>query len=482
MTDIFIGWGTGNTNFCTGSSFQCPATPSKCYQLPPGSFVAIETPVPQNASATLCSDAAGGTTATFNLNNITVTSSSNVTVTWWENYTAPSTFSNQISSLSSYLTGSKTVYAKITSNSDASVFSVSTVTLTVNQTPSLTITNPAAVCSPNTVNLTAAAVTAGSTLPAGTSLTYWNNSDGTGAVGTPSAVGAGTYYIKATCNTTPACSDIKPVVVTVKLTPATPAVNVNQPTCASGNGSVTVTSPLDGGGVDYEYSNNGGAWQDGVSFTVAANAAYSITARNKNGNCVSTGAASGTMGAQPATPSFTVCLVQPTLCASTGSVTINATGGSGFTYKLNNGSAQASNVFSSLGSGSVTSITVINGAGCSTTVNCASLIENCAAAGRVASSTIVSRESIPSETTVKAYPNPFSDRINFVVTSPVAGNGNLEVYNMMGQKIKTVYTGYIAAGTQIFELSLPRQQVANLVYVLRIGDKKMTGKILQINQ
>jgi hypothetical protein len=85
-------------------------------------------------------------------------------------------------------------------------------------------------------------------------------------------------------------------------------------------------------------------------------------------------------------------------------------------------------------------------------------------------------ESAVSTTTVKAYPNPFSDRVKFMVTSAEAGNGNLEIYNMMGQKIKTVYQGYIAAGTQTFELSLSKQQVANLVYVLRVGDKKVTGK------
>jgi hypothetical protein len=139
------------------------------------------------------------------------------------------------------------------------------------------------------------------------------------------------------------------------------------------------------------------------------------------------------MGPQPSAPTFTVCLVQPTLCANSGSVTINASGGSGFTYKLNSGSAQASNVFSNLGSGSVTSITVINNAGCSTTVNCASLVESCPSPGRAAI-TQVSSESTFSQTTVKAYPNPFSDRIKFMVTSTVAGNGNLEIYNMMGQK------------------------------------------------
>jgi len=563
LTDVFIAWGTGNKNFCTGSPFQCPATPSKCFQLPGGSFIAIETPIPQNKTVTQCSDQNGGTTSTFNLNNVTVTNSQNVTITWWDDFTGPATFSNQITTLSSYSTANNTVYAKITSNADNTVFTIATVTLVVNQKPNLTITNPAAVCSPNTVNLQAAAVTAGSTLPAGTALTYWTDAAATTAVATPTAVGSGTYYIKATTNTTPACSDIKAVVVTVNQTPANPQVNVVQPTCTVATGTVTVTSPLDVvGGVDYEYRNNGGTWQDGVSFTVAASAAYSIEVRNKNGLCISTGAASGAMGAQPqtpsvptadvtqptcslatgtitvnnpdatitytltgpspatttqanttgifsglapgtygltatkngctsgsasktvnpslATPSFTVCLVQPTLCASTGSVTVNATGGSGFTYKLNANAPQASNVFSNLASGSVSSITVINGDGCSVTVNCANLVQSCPAPGaRIASSPVV--ESSAAATTVKAYPNPFSDKVKFIVTAAESGEGNLEIYNMMGQKIKTIYSGHFNAGSQNFELSLPAKQVATLVYVLRIGGKQVTGKLVQNN-
>jgi hypothetical protein len=76
----------------------------------------------------------------------------------------------------------------------------------------------------------------------------------------------------------------------------------------------------------------------------------------------------------------------------------------------------------------------------------------------------VNSETLESEPTVKPYPNPFSDRIKFVVSSPVSGKGNLEVHNMMGQKVKTIYQGFIQKGTQTFELSLPAQQVANLVY------------------
>jgi hypothetical protein len=53
---------------------------------------------------------------------------------------------------------------------------------------------------------------------------------------------------------------------------------------------------------------------------------------------------------------------------------------------------------------------------------------------------------------------------------------------MMGQKVKTVYQGFINSGIQTFELSMPQQQISNLVYVLRVGDKKVSGRILQINR
>jgi len=74
------------------------------------------------------------------------------------------------------------------------------------------------------------------------------------------------------------------------------------------------------------------------------------------------------------------------------------------------------------------------------------------------------------------------NKVRFELTSPVAGNGNLEVYNMMGQRVKTIYQGFISSGTQTFELNLPTRQIASLIYVLRIGDKKITGRLLQINQ
>src|SRR5205085_10265140 len=83
-----------------------------------------------------------------------------------------------------------------------------------------------------------------------------------------------------------------------------------------------------------------------------------------------------------------------------------------------------------------------------------------------------------SSLSVKAYPNPFGDRINFQVTSPVSGRGTLEVYNALGQKIRTVFEGNVARGSQSYTLNLPLRQQANLIYVLRVGDKQVSGKIL----
>jgi hypothetical protein len=136
----------------------------------------------------------------------------------------------------------------------------------------------------------------------------------------------------------------------------------------------------------------------------------------------------------------------------------------------------ASFTFSNIPAGSGFKVTVVTTGSCSATFSCGT----CPQITRAASSTAeLTTESQP---TVKAYPNPFSDKVKFVVNSPVAGQGNLEIYNMMGQKVRTVYQGFITAGTQTFELNLPTKQISNLVYILRIGNKKMSGKLLQINQ
>jgi gliding motility-associated-like protein len=103
------------------------------------------------------------------------------------------------------------------------------VNVVVNATPVLTITNPAPVCTPATVDITVAAVTAGSTNA--TTLSYWNDAAATSSLATPSAIStSNTYYIQAT---NAGCTDIAPVVVVVNTTPGAPTAGTDSLYCSS---------------------------------------------------------------------------------------------------------------------------------------------------------------------------------------------------------------------------------------------------------
>ncbi len=92
----------------------------------------------------------------------------------------------------------------------------------------------------------------------------------------------------------------------------------------------------------------------------------------------------------------------------------------------------------------------------------------------------ISTQSLKTESPkVLAAPNPFNDKIRFSFQSPVSGKGTLELYTLMGQKVKTVFEGFVQKGqVQTIDYSVPASQRTNLIYIFRIGNFKTSSMLI----
>ncbi|MFZ2906349.1 MAG: autotransporter-associated beta strand repeat-containing protein, partial [Cyclobacteriaceae bacterium] len=180
-------------------------------------------------------------------------------------------------------------------------------TITVDAIPTLVITNPPAVCAPATVDLTAPAITSGST--GGLTLTYWTDAGATSSYPTPGAATTGTYYIKGTTGAN--CSAIQPVVAVVNPQPTADAGPASVTIC-DGQTTVLGGSPsATGGSGSYTYS-----WSPatGLSSTSVSNPTfsssgavsqlYTLTVTDGNG-CQHSNGITVNVTALPSAPSVT---------------------------------------------------------------------------------------------------------------------------------------------------------------------------------
>jgi len=326
-----------NSNGCLGTATVSLTGVDPCA----GVIVTVTTtqvdPSSGQSNGSITASATGGTGFTYSLNGGAYQASGTFTGLATGNYTITAKNSNGC-------TGTKIV-ALGSTNPCAGI----TVTVTTTQV------NPVTGQSNGSISASATG---------GTGFTYSLNGGTYQSSGTFSGLIAGTYTI--TAKNSNGCLGT----TTVVLTDTNPCTGINvvvtttqvNPTTGQSNGSITASAT---GGTGFNYSLNGGAYQASGTFSGLIAGTYTITAKNSNG-CLGTTQVilSATNPCTNINIVITNAIVNTTPCVtpSTGSITVTATGSTGFTYNLNGGTYQSSNLFSALVAGNYTvSVKDVNG-------------------------------------------------------------------------------------------------------------------------
>lgn len=270
--------------------------------------------------------------------------------------------------------------------------------------------------------------------------------------------------------------------------------SVSNGTCSSSStpsdGSVNIT--VSGGAPPYKYQ-----WAASGTVTlpsgkttvedltgITASGTYGVTVTDMNSCSIAT-AFPVTVSKKPDQP--TLCKVEPTLCgAATGSLTVSNTC-TGCTYSKDGTNFQSDPSFTSLAAGSSPVIYIKNSDGCvSSGANCSSAIDCTTPSNSNNTNTVMNNlgsDQLDATFTVKVSPNPFSDQIRFTISSLLSGNGRLDIYNIYGQKLKTVFQGNVKQGVNYFDLKMAGgQRSSELVYIFSMGAQKVSGKLIQIGR
>jgi large repetitive protein len=266
-----------------------------CFDIKPVTVTTIAAPTLVITNPAVC----GAGTADLTAASVTAGSTPGLTFTYWTDAAGTVSYSTPTTA------NAGAYYIKGTLAGGCA--DIKPVTVTTIAAPTVVITNPAGVCGTGTVDLTAAAIKAGST--AGLTYSYWADAAGTVPYTTPTAAGAGTYYIRGIL--AGGCADIKPVVVTTAPLP-TPVITGPDPVCISVSGSTETYLTPNAAGHTYNWVVSGGTVASGqgtnqvtVSWTTAGAGSVSVTETVTAGGCQGTVVKNVTVNPKPVTSQIT---------------------------------------------------------------------------------------------------------------------------------------------------------------------------------
>jgi len=294
---------------------------------------------------------------------------------------------------------------------------------------------------------------------------------------------------KSTCATinsaliAPKCGTLGQIEINTGLSAtATPGT----PTCSQGVAALGSASVVPSGGKSpYTVSWTGPNSFTSTSLSISNLSAgsYSVQVTDANNCKTSWIPVTVTEASAPTAPTLSV--VAPSFCSATGSVTVTNPE-VGLQYSIDSGSnwttySSGALTFASLAAGSNPVVKVKNATGCisSTTAACTTTVIAPPAITEVVTSAKLGTATLESELQISAAPNPFDNNVRFTISSKVSERATLELYNINGQKVRTLFEGYIRPGKNYFDLNLNGNAAAEYIYKLRTGSAVKTGKLVR---
>ena len=81
---------------------------------------------------------------------------------------------------------------------------------------------------------------------------------------------------------------------------------------------------------------------------------------------------------------------------------------------------------------------------------------------------------------IKAFPNPFVDRVRFIIQPKVTGQVQLDILDITGRNLQTPFNGFMRAGQkQTVDVRIDAKLDATLIYRINTGGQTATGKLLR---